>query len=251
MWQAAIQDQIMCSIILIHRVLSAAPVLIGANRDENKDRPASGPETMNIGQRTVLAPKDLEAGGTWLGTNDTGLFVGITNRFAATRHPERRSRGDLPLLALAQETPQQAIRAIKEHTPTAFNAFHLLLANATDARIIWSDGEAFQEKELSAGLHILTESSFGAGPPERIQFIEQYISTMLSQGQINVPDMQKLLGQKRDPSFHGLCVDVPEINYATRSATIYQESTDGSREFHYCAVPPDQQQWSNLSHLIP
>ena len=100
------------------------------NRDENKDRPASGPETIHLGSRTVLAPKDLEAGGTWLGTNDSGFFVGITNRFAATRHSDRRSRGEIPLIALEQETPEQAVAAVKEHAPTHFNAFHLLLADA-------------------------------------------------------------------------------------------------------------------------
>jgi uncharacterized protein with NRDE domain len=241
----------MCSIVLIHHVLEDFPILIGANRDENKDRPASGPEISHQGDRTVLAPKDLEAGGTWLGTNDAGLFAGITNRFAAPRHTDRRSRGELPLLALAQENPRQAVEVIQEQGPSAFNAFHLLLAQADDARIIWSDGEQFHEKSLKPGIHILTESSFEAGPPDRGEFIQNYLSPMINRGQITVAEIQKLLGEKREPSFHGLCVDVPEINYATRSATVYQEKSDGSREFHYSSVPPDQHQWSNLSHLIP
>ena len=241
----------MCSIILLHRVLSDSPLLIGANRDENKDRPASGPETIQLGSRTVLAPKDLEAGGTWLGTNDSGLFVGITNRFAATRHRDRRSRGEIPLIALEQETPEQAVAAVKGHAPTHFNAFHLLLADAHQARIIWSDGDVFHQSILEPGLHILTESSFGAGPPDRSQFIEDYMTPLIDQGSLDVKAMQTLLGQKREPSFHGLCVDVPEINYATRSATIYRANLDGSRNFFYTSISPDQQQWSNLSHLIP
>ncbi len=241
----------MCSIILIHRFISGVPVLIGANRDENKDRPATGPETLQLEHRKVLAPKDLEAGGTWLGTNDAGLFVGITNRFAATRHPDRRSRGEIPLLALAQKKPEQAVQAIRKQSATAFNAFHLLIADAHEARIIWSNGETFHELELKPGIHILTESSFEAGPADRSLFIEGYLEARVKNGSIAIPDIQKLLGEKRDPSFHGLCVDVPEINYATRSACVYQQRADGEREFHYSEVPPDQQQWSNLSHLIP
>ena len=190
----------------MHRLLTGTPLLIGANRDENKDRPASGPETLDIAGRKVLAPKDLEAGGTWLGTNDAGLFVGITNRFAATRHPDRRSRGEIPLLALAHKNPQQAVEAIRELKATAFNAFHLLLANAQDARIIWSNGETFHEKELEPGIHILTESSFEAGPPDRTRFIAEYLEALVANDQVTIPDIQKLLGEKRDPSFHGLCV---------------------------------------------
>ena len=232
-------------------MLPDTPLLVGANRDENKDRPASGPAITQTNARTILAPKDLEAGGTWLGTNDAGLFVGITNRFAATRHPDRRSRGEIPLLALAQEKPKQAVDVIRSHSPRDFNAFHLLLAHPTDARIIWSDGESFSEETLSPGLHVLTESSFDAGPPERGQFVQEYLNPRLETGQITSRVLQDLLGQKREPSFHGLCVEVPEINYATRSATVYEQRADGSRELRYSEVSPDQNQWSNLTHLIP
>ena len=232
-------------------MLPNTPLLVGANRDENKDRPASGPAITQANGRTILAPKDLEAGGTWLGTNDTGLFVGITNRFAATRHPDRRSRGEIPLMALAQENPEQAVDVIRAHSPRDFNAFHLLLANATDARIIWSDGESFCEEALTPGLHVLTESSFDAGPPERGQFVKDYLSPKIQTGQVSARELQDLLGQKREPSFHGLCVEVPEINYATRSATVYEERDNGQRQLLYSEVSPDQNQWSNLTHLIP
>jgi uncharacterized protein with NRDE domain len=241
----------MCSIILVHHVLASIPLLVAANRDENKDRPASGPAETTQGKHRVLAPKDLQAGGTWLGLNDAGLFVGITNRFAAPRDDTRRSRGEIPLLALAQSGPAEAVAALQALKPTSFNAFHLLLANRDKAHVLWSDGQSFQHHVLEPGVHTLTESSFEAGPPNREKFIQETLSDLIQAKTLDTGALQQLLGQKTDPSFHGLCVDVPEINYATRSAAVYSHAADGKQGFLYSPRPPDAGQWEDLSHLIP
>ncbi|MBT6179633.1 MAG: hypothetical protein HOI23_20505 [Deltaproteobacteria bacterium] len=241
----------MCSIILIHNVLPGIPLLVAANRDENKDRPAAGPAQGLQGERRILAPKDLKAGGTWLGINDAGLFVGITNRFAAPRDDTRRSRGDIPLLALRQLGPQQAVEALQAFKPTMFNAFHLLVANRDEARILWSDGQSFHHQLLEPGVHTLTESSFEAGPPDREQWVGETVNHLIQTQSLTATALQKLLGQKKDPSFHGLCVDIPEINYATRSAAVYGHHANGEQEFLYSERPPDTGPWEELSHLIP
>lgn len=241
----------MCSIILIHRLLKDAPVLLGANRDENKDRPADAPKLIRAGSRQILAPKDLQAGGTWLGINDAGLFVGITNRFGAPKDDLRRSRGEIPLLALAHENPQQAIASLLALSPKDYNAFHLLLTNREHASIVWSDGEQFHEEILKPGLHTLTESSFCAGPPDRESFIRHELENCVQNDALNIERLQQFLGEKKEPSFHGLCVDIPEINYATRSATVYSENANGKKSFLYTATPPNTPQWEDLSHLIP
>ena len=70
----------MCTLIVLHRCFAEAPLVLAANRDEFLDRPAEKPTLRQSGSRTVLAPRDLRAGGTWLGLNDAGLFAALTNR---------------------------------------------------------------------------------------------------------------------------------------------------------------------------
>ena len=68
----------MCTLVLV--VPEPGGVLqVAANRDEFLARPADPPTPSADGR--WLAPRDRQAGGTWLGVNRAGLFVGVTNRF--------------------------------------------------------------------------------------------------------------------------------------------------------------------------
>ena len=98
----------MCTLILLDRVVPGFPVVVAANRDEFFARPAAPPALFpsTEGKPAYLAPQDLEAGGTWMGVNASGLFVGLTNRPVAVRDPSARSRGLLVLDALGAETAE-------------------------------------------------------------------------------------------------------------------------------------------------
>lgn len=50
------------------------------NRDESRRRgPAAAPERLELGGVRLLAPRDADAGGTWLGVNEHGLALGLLN----------------------------------------------------------------------------------------------------------------------------------------------------------------------------
>src|SRR5690242_2850764 len=73
------------------------PLVVGANRDEAYARPSAPPTEVEPG---IVAGKDLESGGTWLGMNKHGLFIAVTNRRSPGRTPESVSRGLLALETL-------------------------------------------------------------------------------------------------------------------------------------------------------
>ena len=79
----------MCTLIAIHRTVTGAPLVVAANRDEYLDRPAEGPSIHEKPGGPVLAPRDVRAGGTWLGINPMGVFAGVTNRRAELSTTER------------------------------------------------------------------------------------------------------------------------------------------------------------------
>src|SRR5205809_1016249 len=70
------------------------------NRDESSMRPADPPAVLD-GTPVIIAPRDRQAGGTWLGASGTGLVVALSNRRGATSR-SARSRGQLVLDALRQ-----------------------------------------------------------------------------------------------------------------------------------------------------
>lgn len=93
----------MCLILLAWQVHPDYPLVMAANRDEFFARPTAPaefwPEHPASGGQ-VLAGRDLQAGGTWLGMTRSGRFAALTNYRevrapAASPSPTSRSRGHL------------------------------------------------------------------------------------------------------------------------------------------------------------
>jgi uncharacterized protein with NRDE domain len=118
----------MCLILLAWQTHSEYPLIVAANRDEfyaRRTRPASW-----WGQAvSLLAGRDEEAGGTWLGINRRGRFAVVTNvRAPNERNPHATSRGLLVLSAL--QTSQSMREWLAECAARAhsFNGFNLIVA---------------------------------------------------------------------------------------------------------------------------
>jgi len=83
----------MCLIYIAHRVDPFYRLVVAANRDELHARP-SAPAHWWDDAPGILAGRDLEAGGTWMGISRSGRFAALTNyRDPAHRAPGARSRG--------------------------------------------------------------------------------------------------------------------------------------------------------------
>jgi uncharacterized protein with NRDE domain len=139
------------------------PVVVAANRDERLGRPAEGWALREgAGGLRYAAPRDVEAGGTWIGVSTRGTMAALTNFHAPFDwYPDRarRSRGDLVPLALAQGGAAAARAALAALDPAGFNPFHLVVADAASAFLWWYDGERAAVEPLGPGLHLVTESS--------------------------------------------------------------------------------------------
>ena len=68
----------MCLIVLAWRVRPEHPLIVAANRDEFQARPAA-PAAFWDDQPQILAGRDLEARGTWMGVSRSGRFAAVTN----------------------------------------------------------------------------------------------------------------------------------------------------------------------------
>jgi len=144
------------------------PVVVAANRDERLGRPAEGwaLRTTPGGVRWV-GPRDAQAGGTWIGLSASGVVAALTNFHAPFDwypDPARRSRGELVPRALEAPSAAAAGEALARLDPSAWNPFHLLVADAGSAFLWWYDGERQGREPLGPGLHLVTEDSpHGAG----------------------------------------------------------------------------------------
>jgi uncharacterized protein with NRDE domain len=208
----------LCTLIAAFHVLPRWPLAVAANRDEHLDR-ASSPPRLWPGKPSFVAPRDDVAGGTWLGLNERGLFVGVTNRFGVPRDPQRESRGTLVLEALAEPSAHSLHRRLAALSPGRFNAFHLFYADRSQAYVTWSDGGELKQAELPPGVQIVTERSLGGDDHARTELIRSKWRE-LDPEEIDEEDLGSLLRLHANDTIGGTCIHAPAFNYGTRSSAI-------------------------------
>jgi uncharacterized protein with NRDE domain len=121
----------MCLIVLAWRVHPEHPLIVAANRDEFHARPAAAAAFWED-QPAILAGRDLEARGTWMGVSRTGKFAAVTNYRGAKEARAAESRGALVTRFLANGiAPSEYVHSLKS---TLFSGFNLL---ASDTRELW------------------------------------------------------------------------------------------------------------------
>jgi uncharacterized protein with NRDE domain len=120
----------MCTLIAFYRMVPEHAVVVGMNRDEAYGRPSSPPNTIHAKNR-ILAPRDDKAGGTWVGMNEKGLVVALSNRRVGKRDTALRSRGLLVLEALNKDTAAEVGEWLAEDLEGhRYNPFNLFTADA-------------------------------------------------------------------------------------------------------------------------
>lgn len=145
----------MCILVVLKRRVEGWPLLVGANRDEARDRPWDPPRR----EGEVVAPRDRAAGGSWFAVHDRGLVVAITNRPDAAPDPARPSRGLLVLGAARAGSVAAARRTVHAALSAGPRSpFQLLLADAREAVVLVNaaPGGPLAEIGIGDGLHTLT-----------------------------------------------------------------------------------------------
>jgi hypothetical protein len=147
-----------CTLILALNINPDWPILIGANRDEKLDRPWLPPARHWRGQPFVIGGRDSVAGGTWLAINRAGMMAAVLNRLGSLGPaPGKRSRGDLPLLALRHDTAADAVRHLAGLNAGDWRSFNLVVADASGAIYLRGLGQGrISVQPFSRGVHIVT-----------------------------------------------------------------------------------------------
>jgi uncharacterized protein with NRDE domain len=143
-----------CTLTLAWQVFADAPVVVAANRDERVDRDADPPARRDW-ERPVVAPKDREADGTWIGYNDAGVLVSVTNRWTDRTLAAERSRGLLVRDALRADSAEAAVRYVeRELDAREYDGFNLVAADADAALLVEWDGRR-RVTNFDPGVHVV------------------------------------------------------------------------------------------------
>jgi uncharacterized protein with NRDE domain len=140
----------MCLILVAWRVSNPHPLVVAANRDEFHARPAA-PAAFWDDRPEILAGRDLEARGTWMGISRSGRFAAVTN-FRGAREPRAaESRGALVTGFLeGRSTPEAYVAALLPKSDS-YGGFNLLASDGTE--LWWMSNRDGAPRRLERGFY--------------------------------------------------------------------------------------------------
>ena len=241
----------MCTLIAIHRTVTGAPLVVAANRDEYLDRPAAGPSIQETSGGPVMAPRDVRAGGTWLGVNPRGVFAGVTNRRGALTDPNLKTRGTLVFDALAAPTAREGAQLICGVPGGAFNGFNFFIADADDAFVITYDDQPAL-RELPPGPHMVGNVEPDDRQEPKVDRILERAEKVAQCGRESVLDELSSICREHGSGSEPLadtCIHTPI--YGTRSSTLYlQGATRDEDHFYYADGAPCTEPYQDFTVLL-
>lgn len=158
----------MCLILFAWQAHPDFPLVLAANRDEFHARPARAlcwwPES-----DFMLAGRDDQAGGTWLGVTRSGRFAAITNHRAPTeRDPTKASRGGLVSGFLAADTAPGAYLHDVARDADTYNGFNLL-AGVVGGELWYMSKSERTPRPLSPGVYGLSNDQLDTPWPKLLR----------------------------------------------------------------------------------
>lgn len=144
----------MCIISFNYKEHPRYKLIIAANRDEFYNRPTKEAHFWED-DSDVLAGRDLEAMGTWLGITKNGRFAALTNyRDLAEFHIKKRSRGNIVRHFLTGSVDAKRYLQSIQREKEAYNGFNVLLGTI-DELYYYSNKENIIKK-IPAGTHSIS-----------------------------------------------------------------------------------------------
>lgn len=144
----------MCLIALAWKAHPEYELLVAANRDEWRERPTEAAAWWRD-QPDILAGRDLQAGGTWMGVTKAGRFAAVTNfRDPSDKRSTALSRGTLVAdFLLSEDSPEEFVARLAVRADL-FNGFNLVVGS--EGRLMYFGSRELEPREVEPGVHALS-----------------------------------------------------------------------------------------------
>jgi uncharacterized protein with NRDE domain len=244
----------MCLLALFYRVVEDAPVVVGANREEEYRRGGTPPQIHeaalggSLRARAVFGT-DPTAGGTWLGVNEHGLLVAVTNRRKSGQPERPRSRGLLVRDLLALPTAQEATaHAIRELDGGSYAGCNFLCADANSATVIHG-GDWLRVRPLPPGLHVLTNRDVNDASDPRAGHVLGWLGTRSHRVADDcLASLRQVCGH-HPPEEPPICVRLEDRGTVSSTLVALRPTLAASSLWH-AEGPPDRTPYTDYSSLL-
>ncbi|HEU4557352.1 MAG TPA: NRDE family protein [Longimicrobium sp.] len=251
----------MCLVLLAWEKHPRYRLIVAANRDEFYARPTAPADWWANAPR-VLAGRDLQEGGTWMGVTRDGRFAAVTN----VREPQAYrvgapSRGHLVGNFLLSRVPSLAYVAGLMPTAPIFNGFNLLVFDGTT--LAWFSNRQPGMRTLPPGVYGVSNAFLDTPWPKVVlgkddlrqaieapeDELEERLFTSLARRD-PAPDAELPrtgVGDERERALSSAFIATPD--YGTRASTVLLIARDGEVTLtERTTILPATEGWSEVRH---
>lgn len=183
----------MCLIAWNWQPGSPNPLLLIANRDEFYARPTAPLHWWQ--DAGILAGRDLQAGGTWLGINRTGRLAALTNhRDPANVQVDAPSRGELVSAFLKSDASASDYLTELAERAANYNPFNLLVFDGT--RLLGLESRHAKVITMQPGIGAVSNADF-LTPWPKLARLSGSLQTLLTKAH---PSDDQLLALLHNPT---------------------------------------------------
>jgi len=240
----------MCLLAIQYRLVPESPILVAANREEYYDRPGQ-PPSIQSGKPRVLCGIDQQAGGTWLGVNQHGLFVAACNRIRLMPPIAPRSRGTLCRELLRAGSAREAIDlALEELSTSRYDGVNYVIADAESGWVVHGCDDA-EVVELQEGLSIVSNGDVNDPRDERVRMAQRLLTLQTLDSPVKfLAVASKVFARAPSPPGRPSMV-IRNKNRGTVSSTLISlGKKPRDAIFQFADGPPDRNKFEDYSPLL-
>ncbi len=230
----------MCLVTLAFQYHPRYPLIVVANRDEFYDRPTQ-PADFWSDSPSILAGRDLDAGGTWFGVDRKGNWATVTNTRGGGYYADK-SRGGLPTGFLLNEgASEDYFKGVLEEGEL-YSGFNLLAGSADE--LLFCTNARGGVQHLNPGMFTLSNDSLDT-PWPKSELARARLGHAIESEELDSEALLSVLGSRETFPDHllpdtGLGIEMerslssPFIvgpSYGTRCTTVLLIDNKGNVEF--------------------
>jgi uncharacterized protein with NRDE domain len=232
----------MCLTVFAYKVHPEYPLIFATNRDEFYDRPASK-ATFWYDNPTLLAGRDLKAGGTWMGITRNHRFAAITNfRDMNNIIDDAPSRGNIVSDYLTSDIYAQDYMNILKEKADLYNGYNLIAGQIDD--LWYYSNQKDEPAVIEPGFHSLSNAFLDTPWPKTETALSEFKTVIKNNGSDENLLFRLLQNQKQYPDEQlpstGLSIEMERLvspifitseEYGTRCSTVIYANPDTETEF--------------------
>ncbi len=231
--------KLMCLLFFSYQKTPGYRLVVAANRDEFLSRPTAPLDFLDK-EKTILAGKDLQGGGTWLGITAHHKFAAITNyRDPKANREDAPSRGEILMRYFAGGLDAgEYVHALAKNAER-YNGFNLIIGD--EKELYYYSNKTIAPQLLDPGFYGLSNHLLDAPWPKVVRGKQLLYPKMVATDRLDPMQLFDPLEDRRQP----LDAQLPDTNvglewerllstifidgvtYGTRSSAVITVSDEG------------------------